>query len=256
MTSFFDLAAALDMTYLHPGGVYATETWLRRVPLRPTMRILDLGCGTGATAVQIARTFRAHVIALDRLHGMLKAARRRIHMHRCTSWVHCILADAAIGLPFRDAVLDGIYAESVVALLPLRPLLAECYRILRPGGFLVLIERIWKPGTAVTTVHRLNALSLAMFGIPAAVEPLDRMGWIQALQDTGFTVQETMRVQPTSVRAEHAHRLYKWLRRLRILRRPGLLLPALQFRWRTFRYGRQFASMEPWLFIAIRNGAL
>lgn len=48
-----------------PGGLYLAADVVRNVAPREGMRILDLGCGRGATSRFLARHFRAQVFAVD-----------------------------------------------------------------------------------------------------------------------------------------------------------------------------------------------
>ena len=49
-----------------PGSAACTREALQRLPALPTApRVLDLGCGTGASTLVLAATLRTSVIAVD-----------------------------------------------------------------------------------------------------------------------------------------------------------------------------------------------
>ncbi|NKB70638.1 MAG: SAM-dependent methyltransferase, partial [Candidatus Latescibacteria bacterium] len=48
-----------------PGGLYLAAQMTRRMHLSPGQRVLDLGCGGGATSVFLAKQFGVSVVALE-----------------------------------------------------------------------------------------------------------------------------------------------------------------------------------------------
>jgi malonyl-CoA O-methyltransferase len=97
-------------------------------------RVLDIGCGTGRGTALLKKRWRdAEVIALDVSMPMLREARR----HR--GWLRPFGRVCAAGqaLPFPDRSMDVVYSNLCLQWCDLpRPLLAECARVLKPGGFL------------------------------------------------------------------------------------------------------------------------
>jgi SAM-dependent methyltransferase len=96
-------------------------------------RVLDVGCGPGASVVWLREQGYA-ALGLDRSGRFLGEARKK-HPH-----IPVIRADAA-GLPFSSGVFDLVLAECVLSLLPApERMLAECRRVLRPGAALVVTD--------------------------------------------------------------------------------------------------------------------
>ena len=88
-------------------------------------RVLELGCGTGRLLVQSTARER---FGVDISEAMLDRARAR--------GLDVALADAQ-DLPLRDASVDGIIAgKGVFRYLEPAAALAECARVLAPGGVL------------------------------------------------------------------------------------------------------------------------
>jgi demethylmenaquinone methyltransferase/2-methoxy-6-polyprenyl-1,4-benzoquinol methylase len=131
--------------------------WRRRtvlsLGLAPESVVLDLACGTGDLCVELAR-HGLTAIGLDRSAGMLRAAHGRpgprrplasaAYSDRAQSPVvptAPLIRGDGLALPFPTGALDGIvcgFALRNFAALP--PALAECARVLRPGGRLALLE--------------------------------------------------------------------------------------------------------------------
>ncbi|HEY64839.1 MAG TPA: methyltransferase domain-containing protein [Caldilineae bacterium] len=103
--------------------------------------ILDVGTGTGRVPrVLLDRgAFSGHIVALDRSLGMLQEAVRRLGSAASVSW----LWQDASRLPFSDATFDAVCCLEVLEFTPdPRRTLEEMIRVLRPGGFLLLSNRI------------------------------------------------------------------------------------------------------------------
>jgi ubiquinone/menaquinone biosynthesis C-methylase UbiE len=107
--------------------------------LGPGSRVLDLGCGKGASAIAVARAFGAQVKGVDGLPAFVEHARRRAGAEglgeRCTFEVGDV----------REAVLRAD-DQDLVMLLALGPVFGDARetvgvlrRCVRPGG-LVLID--------------------------------------------------------------------------------------------------------------------
>lgn len=98
-------------------------------------RVLDVGCGTARGTAALKKRWRdAEVIALDLSLPMLREARR----HR--GWLRTFERVCADGqaLPFPDRSMDVAYSNLCLQWCDApRPLLGECARVLKPGGFLV-----------------------------------------------------------------------------------------------------------------------
>ena len=102
--------------------------------------VLDLACGTGDLGDELRRQ-NLTPIGLDRSAGMLAAARLRAAASSSSGASTPFVRGDGLALPFRDGALDGIvcgFALRNFAALP--PVLAECARVLRPGGRVGLLE--------------------------------------------------------------------------------------------------------------------
>jgi len=123
--------------------------WLEdvRCPL-----ILDVGAGTGRfpAAMLADDRFDGQIWGLDLSIGMLRKARERVASfgERCT-----LIWEDADALPFPDETFDAVACLEALEFTPSpERTLNELMRMLRPGGVLLLTNRIgrarWFPGRA------------------------------------------------------------------------------------------------------------
>jgi demethylmenaquinone methyltransferase/2-methoxy-6-polyprenyl-1,4-benzoquinol methylase len=106
---------------------------VRAVDPHAGQRILDVAAGTGTSSAALART-GATVIALDFSAGMIEEGRRR---HPKIEFVE---ADAE-RLPFGDDEFDAVTISFGLRNVEHpKTALAEMYRVLKPGGRLVICE--------------------------------------------------------------------------------------------------------------------
>jgi demethylmenaquinone methyltransferase/2-methoxy-6-polyprenyl-1,4-benzoquinol methylase len=108
---------------------------------RPGQRLLDVAGGTGDVAFRFMdRAPGASAVVLDMTEGMLEAGRARAEAEAMSDRLSWTVGDA-MSLPFEDAVFDR-YTISFGIRNVTRPqdALAEAYRVLRPGGRLMVLE--------------------------------------------------------------------------------------------------------------------
>ena len=182
-------------------------------------RIVDLGAGTGATARGLARRFRrADVLSIDPAVSLLHRAGAR-----APRWLsrHRRVAAEAERLPLSSHSMDLILSNLAMPWFdPVDLALAECLRVLRPGGLLLLSTL--GPGT-------LKELAFAWSGgcEPHRMHPFADMHVLgDALMHAGFA-DVVMDVQRLRLRAPDFWRLCRVLSRsggsgVLVARRRGL----------------------------------
>lgn len=113
-------------------NAYYHRLLLRQLPDR-CRRVLDVGCGAGAFAAELAQRVQ-QVDALDRSPLMIEAARRRTAGN-----VNCILADV-LRDPLPAESYDAIFSICALHHMPLQDALPRLAATLRPGGVLAVIS--------------------------------------------------------------------------------------------------------------------
>jgi SAM-dependent methyltransferase len=140
-----------------PGSDACTREALRRIPDLPAApRVLDLGCGSGRSALVLAEALDARVTAVDHhqpfLDQLRATARERALEHliepRCTDM-------ASPGVPAGS--IDLLWSEGALYLLGFEEGLRRWRRLLAPGGCLAVSECSWlsadPPAEAVAFFH-------------------------------------------------------------------------------------------------------
>jgi len=108
--------------------------------VQPGLRVLDLACGTGDIAIEIARR-GGRVVGLDVTPRMIDLARSKAASDRSLATPPTFLVGDMMALPFPDASFDLVttgYGLRNVPLIP--PAAAEILRVLRPTGRLLSLD--------------------------------------------------------------------------------------------------------------------
>jgi len=99
-------------------------------------RVLDLACGTGDIAFDLARR-GAHATGLDLTHRMLALARRKPDASLTSRFIQGDM----MALPFPAASFDVVTTGYGIRNVPrIEPAIAEIARVLRPGGLFLSLD--------------------------------------------------------------------------------------------------------------------
>ncbi len=105
--------------------------------------VLDIACGPGEWVIGMAVKHPAcEIVGLDISQRMIEYARNYSRVHRLSN-TRFLLGDARQPLPLPDQSFDLINARVIMSFQSVTtwPLfLSECYRLLRPGGFMCSTE--------------------------------------------------------------------------------------------------------------------
>jgi SAM-dependent methyltransferase len=160
----------------HMGGVAATRRLIEHCRVGPGQRVLDLGCGTGYTALLLARDHGAQVMAIDINQRLVETARQRAVRAGVGDRVAVLRADAH-AVPAGPGSFDVVIVESVLVFCRALQALAEIWRVLRPGGVVGINElTLREPPEALRSLLR-DGLH---------IQPREEREWRACLQRAGF----------------------------------------------------------------------
>ncbi|MGI9525721.1 MAG: bifunctional demethylmenaquinone methyltransferase/2-methoxy-6-polyprenyl-1,4-benzoquinol methylase UbiE [Weeksellaceae bacterium] len=104
-------------------------------------KILDVATGTGDLAIALAKAnMQAKITGFDLSAGMLEYGKKKVKERNLDQQIEMIQGDAE-NMPFEDETFDAITASFGVRNFEnLEKGLEEFYRVLKPGGTLVILE--------------------------------------------------------------------------------------------------------------------
>jgi len=125
---------------LRPGGLELTEQLLGFADFQAGSRILDAGCGMGATLRYMINSRGLDAVGVDSSAAMIVAAKSR-------SQEAPLVCAELESLPFAASGFDGIICECVLSQTAVATVLAEFKRVLRVGGLLLLSDLYRRPAS-------------------------------------------------------------------------------------------------------------
>lgn len=177
----YGMLAARQQTYWwHRARRFMNLSLLQRFGFRPGCRWLDLGCGPGTNLTMLDALRPSLTVGLDLSPIGLDFARQ------CVASASLVRADLNQCLPFDDAVFDLVTIFNVLyhSWMPSEDaVLGEVFRVLRPGGLLLLTE------PALPWLEReMDELTMGRrrYRLPE-IEALCRKARFEVLLDSYFT---------------------------------------------------------------------
>jgi len=127
-----------------PGGDAETEKAvdLAMLDASASLRIADIGCGTGSSAMLLARLLNARITAVDFLQDFLKALENRAEKMGLTEKIRT-LNRSMDNLPFGDEEYDVIWSEGAIYNVGFEKGVKAWRRFLKTGGMMVVSEITW-----------------------------------------------------------------------------------------------------------------
>lgn len=128
-----------------PGSTELTSRALNMAGLTSGARrlqILDVGVGTGASTLQLAKSLDAEILAIDLSTIFLQILEEKARLQGLSEQIStrsCSMDD----LPFTEDSFDVVWAEGSIYNMGFSNGIAYLKRFLKPGGIMAVSEVIW-----------------------------------------------------------------------------------------------------------------
>jgi arsenite methyltransferase len=125
---------------LHPGGERLTRRLAQFTGIERRQHVVDIACGSGASARLLARELGCEVVGVDLGSLAIERAVDAAGAAGLQARVCFVLGDAE-ELPFPDGVFDVALSECSLCTFPdKRRAIAEMARVVRPGGSIAIAD--------------------------------------------------------------------------------------------------------------------
>ena len=139
----------------HYGGTAATDRLIAEAAVRAEDVVLDVCSGMGGPARYLAWKTGSDVTGLDLTASRVEGATELTRVAGLSDSVRFVHGNA-LDMPFPDASFTLAIAQEAFAHIPDKPrLLAECARVLQPGGRLVFSDILHRGNLSADDAHRL-----------------------------------------------------------------------------------------------------
>jgi len=177
--SYFELQAYIGTTK-HLGGFETTKALIELCHIGKDTRVLEVGCGVGATACYLAKKYGCNVVGVDLRESMIARSNERAQKEGVEERVEFRVADAQ-DLPFDDALFDVVLCESVATFVKDKPkVVSEYARVTRPGGHVGMNEELWIKTPPAELVERVRQIWDIKPDIPTLED------WMGFLENAGL----------------------------------------------------------------------
>jgi tocopherol O-methyltransferase len=110
--------------------------------------LLDVGCGIGGSSLYLAQKFNAKATGITLSPVQANRAIARAQEANLSGQAQFLVVDA-LDMPFADNAFDLVWSlESGEHMPDKRQFLQECFRVLKPGGTLILVTWCHRPLTS------------------------------------------------------------------------------------------------------------
>lgn len=154
----FDSIASTYDRFNHLLSLNIDKRWRRKAVrrLRPANQVLDVAVGTADLAIEIARRQKdSMVTGIDISTGMMEVGKSKVAKLGLADRISFVEA-SAFDMPFPDASFSAVTcAYGVRNFADLDQGFAEMYRVLRPGGQLLILEFSYPSNPFVRWIYDL-----------------------------------------------------------------------------------------------------
>ena len=141
MRDFYQIFGAMHRQ--GPGSEASLLKGLSGLPENADVRrILEVGCGAGASALALTKSTSARIVALDNYPPFIHKLKNKADRASLGGRLYPIVGSMT-DLPFSEGCFDLIWSEGAAYNMGFEEALSQWKRLLRPGGWLFVSEAVW-----------------------------------------------------------------------------------------------------------------
>jgi ubiquinone/menaquinone biosynthesis C-methylase UbiE len=141
----------------HFGGTAANDILIAKAGLQARHRVLDVCSGMGGPARYLALRVGCKVVGLDFTESRHRGAQHLTSLVGLDSLV-TFRHGNALDMPFEDAAFDAVMGQEAWCHVPDKPrLIAECARVVKPGGVIGFTDILKRSSLAEAEMARLRS---------------------------------------------------------------------------------------------------
>lgn len=140
----------------HFGGVAANDALAALAAIDDSCDVLDVCCGMGGPSRYLAHNYGCRVTGIDLTESRIAGARKLTAMAGLDDRVTFQCANA-LDLPFSEKSFDVVISQEAFCHIPdKKGLVAQCVRVLKPGGRVTFTDVLATDSTTEATRQRLK----------------------------------------------------------------------------------------------------
>lgn len=158
---------------LRPGGMFLTDRAVKICDFKNGDKILDVGCGMGATVEKLKNIYNLDAFGIDPSKKLLELGREKYGDHN-------IKVGSGEELPHKDKFFDGVMAECTMSLMDdFKRTISESNRVLKDRGYFIISDIYARRPEYLDEVQKYNINSClrGLFHIEILKEAIEESGF-------------------------------------------------------------------------------